>query len=61
MANSIPKSKTTFDVDSQDLHLDFKNATNRQGSDMTKELNKFMRKYVEEFNASERGKEGGNL
>ena len=55
--------KTTFDVDTADLHLDFKDACNRNGSDMTKELNKFITGYVEDFkkNGAKKGKEGTNV
>jgi len=53
MSDTTQKPKTTFEVDSQKLHLDFKDATNRQGSDMTKELNKFMAQYVSEYEARE--------
>ncbi len=53
------KPKTTFEVDSQNLHLDFKDATGRQGSDMTKELNKFMVQYVADFKKSQNLKKEG--
>lgn len=52
----MPKFKTTFEVESSDLHLDFKNATARKGSDMTKELNKFMKSYVEQYNKEKEAK-----
>ena len=47
----MQKFKTTFEVDSSDLHLDFKDACARQEpkSDMTKELNKFMKSFVEAY------------
>ena len=47
----ITKTTTTFQVESSELHLSFKTACIMQKSDMTKELNKFMKRYVEEYNS----------
>lgn len=55
------KPKTTFEVDSSNLHHDFKDACNRQGSDMTKELNKFMVQYVANYKRSKEAEEAKNV
>jgi len=54
---NMPKPKTTFEVDSSNLQLDFLDACKRQGSNMTKELNKFMQQYVDAWNVEKEGKE----
>ncbi len=56
-----PKPKTTFEVDSSGLHHDFKDACGRQGSDMTKELNKFIVQYVANYKRAKESKEGSNV
>lgn len=58
---NIIKPKTTFEVDNSDLQLNFLDATKRQGSNMTKELNKFMVQYVADYKATLKDKEGSRV